>query len=64
MPEPNLPPLKLNVTSTPVPGLVNVKELKEKIPPLPAEIREKLVSIYGLSLEHGVRLVVRIHFVL
>lgn len=49
MPEPNLPPLWLNLGSKLSKELINVSSLKSSIPELPEETREKLKSVYGLS---------------
>ena len=58
MPEPNLPPLHIyNDVTMPTylqgDQVVNIDDLKRKLPPLPAEVRARLQEDYGLSLEHA-----------
>ncbi|XP_022907350.2 glutamyl-tRNA(Gln) amidotransferase subunit B, mitochondrial [Onthophagus taurus] len=56
MPEPNLPPL--HIALGPVEqGCVNVDKLKESIPELPQQTRERLQETFGLTLEQSVILV-------
>ncbi|KAJ9577129.1 hypothetical protein L9F63_006301 [Diploptera punctata] len=62
MPEPNLPPLRLIMDSDDTrcrvnENLVNVSELRNQLPELPAETRKRLVSQFGLSQEIAIRLV-------
>ncbi|XP_077295257.1 glutamyl-tRNA(Gln) amidotransferase subunit B, mitochondrial [Arctopsyche grandis] len=49
MPEPNLPPLRLNMNGNDQSDLVNVVSLREQLPELPEETRQKLMTTYGLS---------------
>jgi len=63
MPEPNLPSLRLYTTQTmpagvPSQQIINVDELKDKMPELPSAQRARLQQTYGLSLEHRTVLVV------
>lgn len=62
MPEPNLPPLRLNVTGIQGETQVNVSTLKSSIPELPAETRELLKINYGLRDELIFQLVVSVLF--
>lgn len=39
-------------------GLINVPSIAKIMPELPAQYREKLCSVYGLSLVNAVRLMV------
>lgn len=50
MPEPNLPPLHVNISDkeTTKKNVVNVINIKRLIPELPEEIRNKLISKYNL----------------
>ena len=58
MPEPNLPPLHLNLDSeVDVDDLVNVTCIQKNLPPLPQQLREKLVSDMELSQEAAIILV-------
>lgn len=59
MPEPNLPPLHVAVGPIQQ-GIVNVEELRSKLPEMPDETRCKLVNDFGLSIEQAIILVVRI----
>ncbi|XP_045465079.1 glutamyl-tRNA(Gln) amidotransferase subunit B, mitochondrial isoform X1 [Harmonia axyridis] len=56
MPEPNLPPLYLSFGNL-IPGLVNVKSLKEIQPELPAQIRIRLSKELGLTENQALLLV-------
>jgi len=63
MPEPNLPPLRLYTAETMPPGvppeqIVNVDELRDKMPEMPNAQRRRLCETYGLSVEHSNVLVV------
>lgn len=58
MPEPNLPPLRLNMSKVAVQDLVNVPELQDKIPELPAQTRLRLQEQFSLTLATAVVLVV------
>lgn len=49
MPEPNLPPLHLNMGESPVAGMVNVQELHRSLPELPQETRQKLIDNFDLT---------------
>lgn len=61
MPEPNLPPLRLHVEGFPPPkdakNLINVKSLRNQLPEMPEETRQKLVNTYGLPFESAINLV-------
>nr|CAD7426548.1 unnamed protein product [Timema monikensis] len=60
MPEPNLPPLRVvndGETSTDL-SLVNVNELKTRLPELPAETRQKLAEQFCLPAESVIILVI------
>lgn len=57
MPEPNLPPLHLNVKGEISDKLINVTVLEKDIPTLPQQLREQLVTEKQLSLETSVILV-------
>jgi len=63
MPEPNLPPLRLYTMETvpsgvPSQQIINVDELRDKMPELPVDQRVRLSQTYGLSAEHSSVLVV------
>jgi len=63
MPEPNLPPLRLYTTETIPAGvapqqIINVDELRDKMPEMPNEQRQRLCQTYGLLMEHSHVLVV------
>uniref|UniRef100_A0A452UM74 Glutamyl-tRNA(Gln) amidotransferase subunit B, mitochondrial n=1 Tax=Ursus maritimus TaxID=29073 RepID=A0A452UM74_URSMA len=58
MPEPNLPPLLLYDTASLPPGadpqqVINIDWIRERLPELPSETREKLVQQYGMLPEHS-----------
>ncbi|XP_022092795.1 glutamyl-tRNA(Gln) amidotransferase subunit B, mitochondrial-like isoform X2 [Acanthaster planci] len=62
MPEPNLPPLILYDNSTihtasDARSVVNIDEVKGRLPELPEAKRERLVKDYGIRLESAVKLV-------
>lgn len=48
-PETNLPPLRLSTAAHPLPHVPDIDQLREKLPELPAALRERLVSQYGLT---------------
>uniref|UniRef100_A0A0A9YG45 Glutamyl-tRNA(Gln) amidotransferase subunit B, mitochondrial n=1 Tax=Lygus hesperus TaxID=30085 RepID=A0A0A9YG45_LYGHE len=50
MPEPNLPPLRVNLSSSES-SLISVQELSASLPELPGETRNRLKETYGLSPE-------------
>nr|XP_023028739.1 glutamyl-tRNA(Gln) amidotransferase subunit B, mitochondrial [Leptinotarsa decemlineata] len=56
MPEPNLPPLHIAMGPIEI-GCVNADKLKETIPELPAETRQKLRNEGGLTMEQSMILV-------
>jgi len=63
MPEPNLPPLRLYTTQTmpagvPSQQIINVDELRDKMPELPSAQRTRLQQTYGLLAEHSSAIVV------
>lgn len=61
MPEPNLPPLHLNInenTNVINRELINVKQIKETLPELPEETRQKLMITYGVAQDVAVILLV------
>lgn len=59
MPEPNLPPLHLNVTgSNNEPDLINVIAIQQSLPELPEETRQKLMTNFNLSQDIAVILMV------
>jgi len=69
MPEPNLPPLRLYTSQTIPAGvssqqIVNVDELRDRMPELPNAQRTRLQQTYGLSLEHSSVLVVSYNLLL
>ena len=51
MPEPNLPPLRLNISEHFDEEIINVMELKHSLPEMPAEIRKNLKENYNLTNE-------------
>ncbi|XP_030873603.1 glutamyl-tRNA(Gln) amidotransferase subunit B, mitochondrial isoform X2 [Leptonychotes weddellii] len=58
MPEPNLPPLLLHDTASLPPGadpqqVINIDWIRERLPELPSETREKLIQQYGMLPEHS-----------
>lgn len=58
MPEPNLPPLHvITQPDTHDSEFVNAYKLSQQLPPLPNEIRESIVSNYGLTEEIAIILV-------
>jgi len=63
MPEPNLPGLRLYTTQTipagvPSQQIINIDQLRVKMPKLPNAQRTHLQQTYGLSLDHSNTLVV------
>lgn len=60
MPEPNLPPLHLNMglDNTFSNQLINVESVRKNIPELPEETREILCTKYYLTPEQSIILVV------
>jgi len=63
MPEPNLPPLRLYTMETvragvPPEQVINVDELRDRMPEMPSAQRSRLCRTYGLSVEHSNTLVV------
>lgn len=68
MAEPNLPPLRLYTTAT-LPAnvasdqIVNIDDLKMKLPELPSAKRQRLQRVHHLSLNHSSILVVSLFFV-
>ncbi|KAL1130890.1 hypothetical protein AAG570_012131, partial [Ranatra chinensis] len=58
MPEPNLLPLRLNVGGNRIEGLINVEDLRRKVPELPEDTRQKLIRDYGLPATFAIILVV------
>lgn len=58
MPEPNLPPLRVNLnTKDDTPDVVSVPALFETLPELPEKSRQKLIEIYDLKAEIAIQLV-------
>uniref|UniRef100_A0ABI7Y057 Glutamyl-tRNA(Gln) amidotransferase subunit B, mitochondrial n=1 Tax=Felis catus TaxID=9685 RepID=A0ABI7Y057_FELCA len=58
MPEPNLPPLLLYDTASLPAGadpqqVINIDRIREQLPELPSETREKLIQQYGILPEHS-----------
>ncbi|XP_058059697.1 glutamyl-tRNA(Gln) amidotransferase subunit B, mitochondrial [Anopheles bellator] len=54
MPEPNLPPLHLKVNNeqtdaTDEDGLIDVQKIKQSLPELPEETRQRIMATYGVS---------------
>lgn len=49
MPEPNLPPLHLNMGDTPISGMINVQEIQKTLPELPQQTRQNLIDNFQLS---------------
>lgn len=65
MPEPNLPPLLLYDTASLPAGadpqqVINIDRIRERLPELPSETREKLTQQYGMLPEHSFALLVGI----
>lgn len=60
MPEPNLPPLYLNVNNchSHIPGLIDVSSIEKSLPELPEQTRQKLIAEYSLTQEIAVILTV------
>lgn len=58
MPEPNLPPLHLNLTDRHSDELINVFELKKEIPELPEDTRNRLCNENNVTQESAIILVV------
>lgn len=59
MPEPNLPPLYLNVTgSSNEPDLIDVIAIQRSLPEMPEETREKLMANFNLTQDIAVILMV------
>lgn len=57
MPEPNLPPLVLNMTDLNDSKHVCVKPIISSLPELPEETRKKLINAHQLSTEYAIQLV-------
>ncbi|XP_039759199.1 glutamyl-tRNA(Gln) amidotransferase subunit B, mitochondrial [Pararge aegeria] len=58
MPEPNLPPLRVNlITKEDTQDVISVPLVKEKIPELPEESRTKLIKQFELKSEAAIQLV-------
>lgn len=57
MPEPNLPPLHLNLSQQDSDELINVRRIQEELPELPQAFREKLVAEQNLTQELAIILV-------
>lgn len=65
MPEPNLPPLRLYDSASLPAGadlqqVINIDQIRERLPELPSETREKLIQQYGMLPEHSFALLVGI----
>lgn len=63
MPEPNLPPLHLNVNDSNNVNdrqLINVKQIKDNLPELPEETRQKLMTMFDVAQDVAVILLVTI----
>lgn len=58
MPEPNLPPLRLNVTNDQSSELINVEMIRKLLPELPEQTRHNLIERHDLRREAAVSLVV------
>lgn len=60
MPEPNLPPLRLNmsITDASCSGTISVASISKGIPELPEDIRSNIIKKYQLSQDVAVILVV------
>lgn len=58
MPEPNLPPLRLNVTGDQTSDLINVEMIRQSLPELPWQTRSKLIEQQNLRAETASILVV------
>lgn len=59
MPEPNLPPLRLNLKDEQSPDLINVEMIRRALPELPEQTRNNLVVKHDLRPETAAILVVR-----
>jgi aspartyl-tRNA(Asn)/glutamyl-tRNA(Gln) amidotransferase subunit B len=57
MPEPNLPPLHLNLKSEADDDLVSVPAIQKSLPPLPHQLRESLMTEHNLPQEMAIILV-------
>lgn len=64
MPEPNLPPLHLNLSDQISEDFINVCALKREIPALPEDTRQLLVHERNLTQEIAIILVVNIHLII
>lgn len=62
MPEPNLPPLRLNVGDDQSSKLINVEAIRKSQPELPEQTRNNLVEQHSLRLETAFILVVSLTF--
>lgn len=58
MPEPNLPPLRLNVNGDKSSELIDVEVIRQSLPELPEQTRNNLVEQHDLRLETAAILVV------
>ena len=59
MPDPNLLPVHLNLSTSTVNGMISVNSLQSSIPELPQETRLRLQNEYSLPLSSVILLVVR-----
>lgn len=57
MPEPNLPPLHLNMKQEDVDDLINVPAIEKNLPPMPQQLRESLTTEKQLNQEMSIILV-------
>lgn len=62
MPEPNLPPLHLNLGDSPVIGMINVQEIQRSLPELPQETRQKLIDNFHMTQDIAAILLVNHNF--
>ena len=57
MPEPNLPPLRLCDDDSEQQDMINISPIRSSMPELPAQVRARLIELYGLSLGAASQLV-------
>ncbi|XP_014261832.1 glutamyl-tRNA(Gln) amidotransferase subunit B, mitochondrial [Cimex lectularius] len=57
MPEPNLPPLRVNTSKEDFPGVISVEKLRDSLPELPEDTRKRLAVDFGLSRDMIIHLV-------
>jgi Asp-tRNA(Asn)/Glu-tRNA(Gln) amidotransferase B subunit len=65
MPEPNLPPLRVEIKESDVlSDLVSVPEMYRRLPELPECTRQRLKSEHGITLESAIALVVSKYYLI